>query len=488
MKRKLSENVQDAEHMSISEFRESGHKLIDWLCNYYERIEDFPVQSKAKPGEIFSSLATKPPFSGQNFEALLLDFQEKIFPGLTHWQAPNFLAYFPANASFPSILAEILTAGLGVQGMLWVTSPACTELEEKVVDWLIAMLGLPQSFSLAGLGGGVIQDSASSAVLCSILAARELKMAGQCRVRGSDHRLVGYCSVDSHSCIEKAFSVTGIGTSRLRKIKVDEHGRLDTDELIKQLQLDLKNNLIPFYVCGTIGTTSVLAIDPISKIGEIAETYEMWLHVDAAMAGTATICPEFRYLIQGIDKASSYCFNPHKWMLTNFDCNCFFVSNRNSLLSALSVMPEYLKNEKTLNKEVIDFRDWQIPLGRRFRALKLWSVISSYGEVGIRKYVRFHVGLTRNLVAEIEKDERFELFAYSGLNLICFRARGSDSLNYRLLNNLNESGEIFLSHATFNGKYVLRICVGQVRLTARSLENCWNKICEETDILLSSKE
>ena len=365
-------------HMTVEEFRRYGRAVVDWIADYYQRIESFPVLSQVKPGQIRASLPAEPPVQGEPFEAILKDVEELILPGVTHWQSPNFFAFFPANTSGPSVLGELLSAGLGVQGMLWATSPACTELETHVLDWLVDMLGLPQKFKSTGAGGGVIQDSASSASLCALLAARERATGYVSNERGCDGRLVAYASTQTHSSIEKGVKIAGLGRENLRLIEVDQDFAMRPDALARQIERDRRAGLIPCFVCATVGTTSSNGLDPVAEIGQICRAEGLWLHVDAAMCGTAALCPEFRYIHAGVELADSYCFNPHKWMFTNFDCDCFYVADRGELINTLSILPEYLRNRATESGAVIDYRDWHIPLGRRFRSLKLWFVIRHY--------------------------------------------------------------------------------------------------------------
>ncbi len=470
-------------HMSPEEFRRCGRAVVDWIADYRQRVESLPVLSQATPGQIRDSLPPKPPACGEAFDTVLEDVDELILPGLTHWQSPNFFAFFPANTSGPAILGELLSAGLGVQGMLWATSPACTELETHVLDWLVDMLGLPERFKSTQTGGGVIQDSASSASLCALLAARERATGYESNERGCDGRLVAYASSQAHSSIEKAVKIAGLGRENLRLIDVDETFALRPDKLSRQIQQDRKAGLVPCFVCATVGTTSSNAIDPLPKIGRICQEEGLWLHVDAAMSGTAALCPEFRTIHEGTELADSYCFNPHKWMFTNFDCDCFYVADRAALIKTLSILPEYLRNRATESGAVIDYRDWQIPLGRRFRALKLWFVIRHYGVEGLRYHVRRHVELAQAFASWVEADERFELVAPAPLNLVCFRHRGGDAINQRLLDCLNESGSLYLTHTRLDDRLTLRFCVGQTRTESRHVTQAWKQIQAVTDDL-----
>lgn len=463
-------------HMTSEEFRRYGRAVVDWIADYYQRIESLPVFSQVQPGQIRAMLASKPPLQGEAFEKILGDIDRIVIPGITHWQSPNFFAFFPANSSGPSILGELLSAGLGVQGMLWTTSPACTEIETHVLDWLVDMLALPAKFKSNGTGGGVIQDSASSASLCALLAAREKATNYESNERGCHGRLVAYASTQAHSSIEKGVKIAGMGRQNLRLVEVDDRFALRPDALARQIKQDRQAGLMPCFVCATIGTTSSNAIDPLPEIGQICREEGLWLHVDAAMAGTAAICPEYRYIHNGLELADSYCFNPHKWMFTNFDCDCFYVADRAALINTLSVLPEYLRNLATESGAVIDYRDWHIPLGRRFRSLKLWFVIRHYGIEGLQYHIRRHVELAQNFARWVQEDKRFELAVPPPLNLVCFRHVGGDAINERLLERLNRSGNLYLTHTKLNDKYTLRLCVGQTHTEAQHVQRAWEQI------------
>ncbi len=467
-------------HMSTEEFRRHGRAVVDWIADYYDRIESLPVLSRVAPGELRALLPPAPPEQGEPFEAMLADMERMVLPGITHWQSPNFFAFFPANTSFPSILGELLSAGLGVQGMLWATSPACTELETHVLDWLVDMLGLPDKFKSSGSGGGVIQDTASSAALCALLAARERATGYASNERGCDPRLTAYASNQAHSSIEKAVKIAGLGRGRLRLIETDERFAMRPDALRAAIERDRAAGLVPCFVAATVGTTSSNALDPLPEIGRICREAGAWFHVDAAMSGTAALCPEFRHIQEGVEHADSYCFNPHKWMFTNFDCDCFFVADRAALIQALSILPEYLRNAATESGAVFDYRDWQVPLGRRFRALKLWFVIRHYGVEGLRHHVRRHVELAQAFVRWVQASPRFELAAPAPLNLVCFRHRGGDALNERLLARLNGSGKLYLTHTKLGERYTLRLCIGQTHTELRHVRAAWQAIEETT--------
>ena len=455
--------------MTPDEFRRHGREVIDWIAEYLERVEQLPVLAQVKPGEVRSRLPEHPPQKGEPFEAILKDVNDVILPGVTHWQSPKFFAYFPCNNSGPSILGELLSAGLGVQGMLWATSPACTELETLVLDWLVEALALPEKFRSTSDGGGVIQDTASSAALCAILAARD-------RLEDRNKQLVAYASSQTHSSIEKDIRIAELRSENFRRIEVAGDFAMRPDCLAEAIATDVAAGRKPFFVCATTGTTSSLAFDPLRAIGEICRRHGIWLHVDAAMAGTAAICPEFRTMHDGLELADSYCFNPHKWMFTNFDCTCFYVADRGPLIRALGILPEYLKNQATQSGQVIDYRDWQIPLGRRFRALKLWFVLRSFGVEGIQERIRRHVALARELAGRIAVDSHFELAAPVTLNLVCFRHRSGDEATQRILDRVNASGKLFISHTRLNDLLTLRFCVGQTNTERRHVEKAWDEI------------
>jgi len=367
--------------------------------------------------------------------------------------------------------------------MLWATSPACTELESHVLDWLAEMLGLPQKFLSTSPGGGVIQDTASSASLCALLAARERATNFASNRRGCDGKLIAYTSSQAHSSIEKGVQIAGLGRDNLQLIEVDANFAMRPDELARQIEQDRRAGLTPCFVCATVGTTSSNAIDPVPEIGRICREQNIWLHVDAAMSGTAAICPEFRHIHEGLELADSYCFNPHKWMFTNFDCDCFYVADRKGLIQTLSVLPEYLRNKATESGAVFDYRDWQIPLGRRFRALKLWFVIRHYGIDGLQHHIRRHVELAQQFASWVKADQRFELAAPVPLNLVCFRHKRGDDVNQVLMDRLNRSGNLYLTHTKLNDRLTLRLCVGQTNTQARHVERAWKRIQEEAEHL-----
>ena len=466
-------------HMTPEEFRQHGRMVIDWIADYYEQVEKYPVLSRAKPGDIRAGLPQHPPQNGEPFEAILGDIDSLIMPGITHWQSPNFFAFFPANTSGPSILADLLSSGLGVQGMSWITSPACTELETHVLDWLAGMLGLPEIFMSHTAGGGVIQDTASTATLTALLTAREKATNFASNEKGCDGQLVAYASTQTHSSIDKAVKIAGLGSENLRLVEVDQDFAMRPEALHAQIKADRANGLVPCFVCATVGTTSSNALDPLVEIGEICQQEGIWMHVDAAMSGTAALCPEYRYILDGIQLADSFCFNPHKWMFTNFDCDCFYVADRAALVNTFSVLPEYLRNKETDAGSVIDYRDWHVQLGRRFRSLKLWFVIRHYGVEGLQHHIRQHINLAQQFAGWIAKHPDFELASPAPLNLVCFRHKAGDDANQQIMERINQGGEAYLTHTRLDDRLTLRLCVGQTNTQTRHVEQVWQLIKEQ---------
>jgi len=463
--------------MTPDEFRKNAHELVEWMAGYLENVEKYPVKSQVKPGEIFKQIPDKAPSDTEPFGQIMKDFEEIIMPGITHWQNPNFFAYFPANTSPPSILAEMIIATLGAQCMNWETSPAAAELEEKMMIWLRELTGLPEYFE------GVIQDTASTATLAAIITAREKTTGFSVNDNGAASAgiLRVYCSEQAHSSVEKAVKISGIGKNNLIKIPVRDDFSMDPASLEDAVAADKMKGYLPCCVVATIGTTGTTAVDPIRAIGEICSKNNVWLHVDAAMAGTALILPEFQWMIDGKEYIDSFLFNPHKWMFTNFDCTAFFIKDAELLIRTFEILPEYLKTRT--RGQVNDYRDWGIPLGRRFRALKLWSVIRSYGVEGLRKRIRDHILFASRLEQMIRKETDFEILAPVVINVVCFRylPAGSNekqvnALNEKLNHLLNDTGRIYLSHTMLNGKYTLRMVTGQTNVTLDHVEKAWELI------------
>ena len=461
--------------MTPEEFRQYGRQVIDWIADYYERIETFSVLSRVQPGEVRDALPDRPPEHGESFAEVLRDLNHIVLPGITHWQHPSFFAYFPANTSGPAILGDLLASGLGVQGMLWATSPAATELETHMLDWLVDLFGLPQRFRSDGPGGGVIQHSASDAALVALLAALHRASNGRTRQGGvGGDRYAVYTSGQTHSSVEKACRIAGLGADALRKIDVDAATQEARPEHLRRLiAADVAVGITPVLVVASVGTTGTGAIDPVRELAGIAQESGAWVHVDGAWAGVAAVAPELRWLNDGLELVDSYCTNPHKWLLTNFDCGTFWVADRAALVAALSILPEYLRNAATDSGAVIDYRDWHVPLGRRFRALKLWAVIRWYGADGLRAHIRGHVALAQEFAAWVEADERFELVAPHRLALVTFRLREGDDATRQLMDRANASGELYLTHTIVNGRLAVRMAIGATRTERRHVAAAW---------------
>jgi aromatic-L-amino-acid decarboxylase len=466
--------------MTPDEFRRHGHAVIDWIADYYERVESFPVLAQVSPGDLRAALPTHPPEHGEPFEDVLRDLDDTILPGITHWQHPSFFAYFPANASGPAILGDLLASGLGVQGMLWATSPAATELETHVLDWLAELLDLPTRFRSDGPGGGVIQHSASDAVLVALLAALHRVSGGRTEHAGvAAARFAVYTSNQSHSSVEKACRIAGLGADALRKVDVDPTTlAARPDHLRELMDADRAAGITPTLVVASVGATGTGAVDPVTELAARAHDAGAWLHVDAAWAGVAAVAPELRWLNDGLEHADSYATNPHKWLLTNFDCDAFWVADRTALLGALSILPEYLRNAATESGAVIDYRDWHVPLGRRFRALKLWAVIRWYGAEGLRAHIRKHVALAQDFAANVAADERFELVAPHPLSLVTFRLRAGDEATLALMQRVNESGAAYLTHTVVNGRATLRLAIGSPLTEQRHVDAVWRALSD----------
>ncbi|MFD2419071.1 pyridoxal-dependent decarboxylase [Amycolatopsis pigmentata] len=464
--------------MSPEEFRRYGKQVVDWIADYLSTIESYPVGARTRPGEVRAALPAHPPEQGEPYEKVLEDVSRVIMPGITHWQHPSFFAFFPSNASGPAILGDLLSSGLGVQGLVWAASPASTELETVVVDWLAELLGLPARFRTDSTGGGVIQDSASSSALVALLAALHRTSGGEIRAGGITRRYTLYVSSQTHSALEKAARITGIGADNVRVVDVDPLTlAMDPGHLRSLVTEDIAAGAVPAMVCATVGTTSTTAIDPVAAIGPVCAEHGIWLHIDAAYAGVAAICPELRWINDGVaEYADSYATNPHKWLLTNFDCGVLWVADREAVTGALSIMPEFLRNQASDSGEVIDYRDWQVPLGRRFRALKLWSVIRWYGAEGLRQHLRTMVSLGDEFAALVSADPDFEVRPHHPFGLVCFRPLWTDEETMALLERLNDSGELYLSHTRVAGRVFLRMAIGAPSVTSDHIAKAWATI------------
>jgi aromatic-L-amino-acid decarboxylase len=459
--------VPQSPHLTPGEFRRQGHAVIDWIADYRSRIERFPVRSQSEPGQIAAKLPLDPPTGGEPIEALLADLDGLVMPGITHWQHPSFFAYFPANSSGPAILGDLLSSGLGVQGMVWATSPAATEVETRVLDWFATLLDLPDRFRSTGRGGGVINDTASTAVLTVLVAALHRASGGRARTEGLRGQYTVYCSTEAHSSVAKAVTVSGVGSDQFRQIPVTSPGGpMDVAALANAMEADVAAGRIPALVVSAVGTTGTGAIDPTAEIAAVAARFGAWLHVDAAWAGVAAVAPEYRdRLNAGLELADSYATNPHKWLLTTFDCDTLYVADRATLTGALSQNPEYLRTAASDAGAVIDYRDWHLQLGRRFRALKLWAVLRHYGPDGLAAHIRSGVALIDRLADALTGDSRFTI-THRELSLLCLQVvtgAGLDADNaatMALMTRINDSGSAYLSHTAVDGRTVIRVAIG----------------------------
>ncbi|MFT3686916.1 MAG: pyridoxal-dependent decarboxylase [Phycisphaerales bacterium] len=505
----MSIAVHTPPHMTPDEFRRAAHAAADLVADYWERLQSPadapPVLCPLKPGDVLRSIPAHAPETGEPIESVLADVQRLMVPGLTHWQHPSFFAYFPANGSGPAVIGDLLSSGFGVQGMLWATSPACTELETRVVDWMAEAMGLPGAFlSETSSGGGVIQGTASESTLVALLTARH-------RLRRLSPSAVPtvYCSDQAHSSVVKAAMIAGVvepsGEARVRQIRTNADWSIDAVALRDRIRADLASGFTPAMVCATLGTTGVMAFDNLGAVGEAIDSAgspsPIWLHADAAMAGAAFVCPEHRGPLAGADRLDSLCFNPHKWLLTTFDCGLFWTRSREALIGALSVTPEYLRNAASNAGAVIDYRDWQVPLGRRFRSLKLWLTMRHYGLEGLRAHVRTHLASAAWLEQQVRADARFELAAprHAGSPLVCLRLRGDETTpqaaaetntrNKSVMDRLNASGKAYLSHTTLPDlqrpgnppRFVLRVAIGGTFTRREHVEALWDQLRKLAD-------
>lgn len=456
----------DSYHMTPDEFRRHGHALIDWIAAYMEEVESLPIVPSVTPGDVVRALPRSAPEQPEDFSAILADLDTVVKPALTHWQSPGWFGYFPANTSGPGILGDLASSGLGQQGMLWLTSPACTEVEMVMMDWLVDLMGLPQTWKMDGPGGGVIQMSASDSTHTALAVAR---IAATGQDPAAD--VVAYTSSQAHSSTEKGARIAGY--RHLRLIDVDKEFAMVPEALEQAIEADLSAGLTPAYVTSTVGTTGTTAVDPVRAIAGIACRHRLWHHVDAAYAGTAMILPELRHHQDGLELVDSYTFNPHKWMFTNFDCSAFYVADRKPLIEAMSILPPYLRNTASDTGEVVDYRDWHVPLGRRFRALKLWFVLRSYGAEGIRHHVRRHIELASGLRARLEADDRFVVAAPSPFALVCFRLAAGSAATDALAEHINASGKAYVTASKLDGESIIRVSVGQTHTEQRHVDALW---------------
>jgi aromatic-L-amino-acid decarboxylase len=449
------------------EFRDYGYQVVDWIAEYLENIRQYPVLPKTKPGELIDQLPSRAPEYGEGMDAILEDFERSIVPALTHWNHPRFLAYFAISASQPGILAEMLAAALNVNGMLWKSCPALTELEQVTLGWLRQWIGLPPEFF------GIIYDTASMSTLHALAAAREMADPHS-RIRGNSGGLVMYTSEQAHSSVEKAGITLGIGQDNIRKIPVDDAFRMRVDALRQAVEADQRAGKKPFCIVPTIGTTSTSSIDPVDEVADVAEEYGAWLHVDAAYGGAAAVAPEFQSVMAGAGRAHSLVVNPHKWLVTPVDLSAFYTRKPQILRQAFSLVPEYLRT--TEDERAVNYMDYGVQLGRRFRALKLWFIMRHFGREGLAGIIRSHIQYAQRLAELIRAHPDFEIAAPTPFSLVCFRYRGTDQDNRELLEVVNSSGKAFLSHTVLRGRFVLRLAIGNLATQWEDLEEVWGLV------------
>ncbi|CAL4158570.1 unnamed protein product, partial [Meganyctiphanes norvegica] len=474
--------------MDSKNFKDHGREMVDYIADYQDNLLDRSVFPKVQPGYLKKLLPEDAPHKPENWEDIMKDVEDKILPGVTHWQHPRFHAYFPSGNSYPSILGDMLSSGLGCIGFSWASSPACTELENIVVNWLGKALNLPEGFLFGenSKGGGVIQSSASECVLVSFLAAREKKITQLMKEDPDADRytllskLTAYCSSQAHSCAEKAAKIAFV---RLRQLEPDSEVCLRGSVVQKAMEEDKANGLIPFYVEATLGTTSCCSFDNIAEIGPLCQENDVWLHVDGAYAGSSFICPELRGPFEGIHYASSFNLNTNKFLLTNFDCSVMWVQDQFSLTQSMNVDPIYLQHSYS---EAVDYRHWGINLSRRFRSLKLWFVLRSYGITGLQQYVREHCRLAKLFEEHVKQDTRFELTSKAALGLVTFRLNGSDELNENLLTSINDSGRLHMIKSKMNNQLIIRFCICAENASDDDVDYAWETIQEFSHIVLGT--
>jgi aromatic-L-amino-acid decarboxylase len=465
--------------LTPEQFRELGHAMVDWVAGYRDRVADLPVRSQVPPGWVAGRLAPALPEDPEPFGALLADLDRVLLPGTTHWQHPSFFGYFPANASLASLLGELLSGGLGVQGMLWSTSPACTELEQHLLDQLALASGLGERWTFGGGGGGALQDSASSASLVALLAALNRSSPAWLDA-GVDGTETVYVSPETHSSLAKAVRVAGLGAEALRVVGTEPGGAaMSADALAGTVAADVAAGRRPVLVCATVGTTGTGAVDPVRAVAEVCARHGVWLHVDAAWAGATALCPEFRAHFDGVELADSYCTDAHKWLLTAFDASMLWTRHGRALPDALSITPEFLRDAASESGAVVDYRDWQVPLGRRFRALKLWAVLRGLGLHGVREHIRGHVRWAAELAGWVRADPGFTLVAEPSFALVCLRVctgngdAADDVASRAVLERINSGGAALLTHTVLDGRYVIRVAIGSVSTERRHVVALW---------------
>ena len=459
----------ESQQQYIEDFRKAGHQAVEWIADYLANVSDLPVLPDVKPGELIDALPAAGPAKGENFENIFADFERLIMPSVTQWNHPRFFAYFACTGSTPAILGEMLAAALNTNGLHWKTSPTVAELEHVALGWLRQWMGLSDEWF------GIVYDTASVSSMHAIACAREF-VAPEARVEGSRADLILYTSEQAHSSIEKGAITVGLGQNNVRKVPVDAEFRMKPEALEALVQQDVAAGKRPCCVVATVGTTSTTSIDPLTQIAPIAEKYKMWLHVDAAYAGAAAILPEYRYILDGAERAHSLVVNAHKWLLTPIDLSAFYTRRRDILRRAFSLVPEYL--HPNLDPRATDLMDYGVPLGHRFRALKLWFVLRYFGQERIQKILRSHIQLAQRFAHLVDADPDFERVAPTPFSIVCFRYKGTDEQNKKMLDTINATGRVFMSHTMLNGRVAVRLAIGNLATTWEDLLETWDLLKE----------
>ena len=487
-------NETDSKHRDISPeiFKDQAHRAVDWIAEYLENMNQYPVLARTKPGDLKARIPKSPPPSSEPLDGIMHDFRDIILPGITHWNHPRFFAYFSITSSYPGIIGEMLCSALNVNAMLWKTSPSATELEEVVTDWLRQMLGLPEQFE------GVINDSASVSSLCALAAAREytgLNIRQNGLAGGNLPKLRIYTSEEAHSSIEKAAIVLGIGQHGVKKIPTDQAFRMDVQILTQSVEEDINSGIKPVCIIPTIGTTSTTSVDPVKEISELCKRHGIWLHVDAAYGGAAATIVEMRQVFTGWETADSIVVNPHKWLFTPIDCSILYCRRPEVLKQAFSLTPEYLRTSET--DKVTNLMDYGVSLGRRFRALKLWMIIRALGTEGIANTIRAHISYAKRLEKIIQSTPNFELLAPVPFSTLVFRYSTKPAidnvaelniLNEKLMDTVNQTGQVFLSHTKLRGKFGIRLTIGNIKTTWEDVALAWDIIQQTANKLVDVRK
>ncbi|KQJ95032.1 aromatic-L-amino-acid decarboxylase [Brachypodium distachyon] len=500
----VDDKAEPFQPLNTDDVRAYLHKAVDFITDYYTNVESFPVLPNVKPGYLQDMLTSSPPSHSAPFDVAMKELRTSVVPGMTHWQSPNFFAFFPSTNSAAAIAGELIASAMNTVGFTWQAAPAATEMEVLALDWLAQLLRLPTTFmnrtsSGRGTGGGVILGTTSEAMLVTLVAARDaaLKRIGSNGVAGIT-RLAVYAADQTHSTFFKACRLAGFDPANIRSIPTGaetDYG-LDPAKLLEVMQADVDAGLVPTYVCATVGTTSSNAVDPVGAVADVAAMFNAWVHVDAAYAGSACICPEFRHHIDGVERVDSISMSPHKWLMTCLDCTCLYVRDVHRLSDSLETNPEYLKNDVTDSGEVTDLKDMQVGVGRRFRGLKLWMVMRTYGTAKLQEHIRSDVAMAKMFEDFVCADDRFEVVVPRNFALVCFRIKANgamteeyaDELTRELMERLNKTGKAYLAHTVVGGRFVLRFAVGSSLQEERHVRSAWELIKKTTTEIIEEAE